>query len=235
MARLGEPRYQARLGEPCYQAAGYQAVLAAGDEDEIGVVRAQLEEAIRSFRNKSEVLTKEEFLSLSRRNRARAFTVARQTERQILEDLRGAVQRSLEQGKSYREWLDETDAIVKERGWEGLEPWHSRVVYQQNVDMAATVGRFDQSRAAGVQYWRYLPSESDNPRAEHQQYYGRVYRMGDGPMPPLDFGCRCGWEPVFEEELEEEGIAVEDEPPGVPGDQEFQFAPADYWKGTGDK
>lgn len=44
---------------------------------------------------------------------------------------------------------------------------------------------------------RWLPSDADEPRPEHQLNYGKEYIIGegiDGVEPGDEFGCRCGVE-----------------------------------------
>lgn len=44
---------------------------------------------------------------------------------------------------------------------------------------------------------RWLPSDADEPRPEHQANYGKVYIIGegiDGVEPGDEYGCRCGME-----------------------------------------
>lgn len=54
----------------------------------------------------------------------------------------------------------------------------------------------------GGQLARWLPSDADEPRPEHQANYGKTYVIGEGigGVEPGDkFGCRCGVEILTEE------------------------------------
>ncbi len=49
---------------------------------------------------------------------------------------------------------------------------------------------------------RWLPSDSEEPRPEHQKNYGKVYVIGegiDGVEPGDEFGCKCGVEILTKE------------------------------------
>lgn len=49
---------------------------------------------------------------------------------------------------------------------------------------------------------RWLPSDSSEPRPEHQAYYGQTYVIGegiDGVEPGDEPGCRCGVEIITDE------------------------------------
>lgn len=49
---------------------------------------------------------------------------------------------------------------------------------------------------------RWLPSDADEPRPEHQAHYGKVYIIGegiDGVEPGDEYGCKCGVEILTDE------------------------------------
>lgn len=49
---------------------------------------------------------------------------------------------------------------------------------------------------------RWLPSDADEPRPEHQANYGKVYIIGegiDGIEPGDEYGCKCGVEILTDE------------------------------------
>lgn len=192
------------------------------------LVRQVFDEAIRAFAGRADVVRKDEFDRLDERSRARAWTVARVADLDVLNDLHAAAREFSGTGASFRDFIDSLQETMQRRGWEGLEPWHARIVFDQNVGMAYTAGRYQQARNSGVNFWRYLPSDAQEPRPEHERFYNQVYPMGDGPMPPLDFGCACSWEAVFDEEL---GSTTEVGNPADldPDDQEFAFSPASFF------
>ena len=56
-------------------------------------------------------------------------------------------------------------------------------------------------RYAGQQA-RWLPSDADEPRPEHQANYGKIYIIGegiDGVEPGDEIGCKCGVEILVNE------------------------------------
>lgn len=44
---------------------------------------------------------------------------------------------------------------------------------------------------AGEKY-EWMPSDSEEPRPEHQLNYGMVFTVGEGEMPGDEPGCKCG-------------------------------------------
>jgi hypothetical protein len=56
----------------------------------------------------------------------------------------------------------------------------------------------------GGQKARWLPSDAEEPRPEHQLNYGKTYVIGegiDGVEPGDEYGCKCGVEILNEDEL----------------------------------
>lgn len=54
----------------------------------------------------------------------------------------------------------------------------------------------------GGQRARWLPSDAEEPRPEHQKNYGKVYIIGegiDGVEPGDEWGCKCGVEILTDE------------------------------------
>lgn len=57
-------------------------------------------------------------------------------------------------------------------------------------------------RNYGGQKARWLPSDADDPRPEHQLNYGKTYTIGEGingVEPGDEYGCKCGVEILTDE------------------------------------
>lgn len=175
-------------------------------------------------------IRKDKFLELDAAARSRAFTMAWVNDLHFLESIHDELSLAIAEGKTFAQF----ERAIREnqlRGWTGTAPWHHRLVYETNLNMAYAAGRVQQAVESGMRAWRYLPSNSDVPRPEHEEYYNRIYRFAPGsPVPPIDFNCNCGWELVFPEELEALGIDPAELPvfdPPVPRSG-FVWSPADY-------
>lgn len=182
----------------------------------------EFDAAIRAIVQREEVLPADVFNELDAAAKARAFTMARIADIDVIADLQKYVESIVTTGGGMRDFIDGLDATMQARGWAGPEPWHARLVFETNVGQAYSAGRYDQAKRSGATHWRYLASDAAEPREDHKAFYGKVYPMGSGPMPPLDFGCQCFWEPVFEDELD--GVEVADPLKG-----DF-FRPADFFQ-----
>jgi len=183
-----------------------------------------LDGAIRAFAQREDILPAEVFKTLDDAAKARAFTVSRIADLDVLNDLHKYIEATLASGGSMRDFIDGINQTMEARGWEGPSAWHGKLVFETNVGQAVSAGRFDQAQRSGANHWRYLASDAAVPREEHKAYYDKVYPMGAGPMPPLDFGCQCFWEPVFDDELD--GVDVQEPLPSGAG----IFKPADFFQ-----
>jgi len=192
-----------------------------------GAAREPFLRAVRAFASRADVVTPERFAQLEGASKQRAWTMARITDADMLTDVHRALGKSIGGGETFRDFLDSLNDIKDGGIWKRTTINHARQVFDMNVGMAYTAGRYDQARQAGVEHWRYLPSTSAVPREEHKKFYGKVYRMGEGPMPPLDYGCNCGWEIVLKEELKDVRIAGDG--PKIPAGQQFRWRPKDFF------
>ena len=178
------------------------------------------DEAIRA-RGRSDVVTKPQFLQVQESAQA-GVRRWRVSDLDVLNDLHKAAENFSGTGASFRDFIDSAgpdDAGPRlGRDW---RPMARRLVLAERGH-GITAGRYKQAQDAGVGHWYFTwPAKRQLPRG------GLRYPLGDGPMPPLDFGCRYGWEPVFDE------LPAADE--RIPTQtlksiriQEFQFRPASF-------
>jgi len=156
-------------------------------------------------------IRKEDFLRLDAAARSRAFTMARVADRQVLEQIQDELAIAANNGETFADFKKRLAEVRERTGWTGTNDWHYRLVYDQNLSMAYTAGRYQQGAESGFSVVRILPTLSMEPRAEHAALAGKLFRVGPGSMlPPWDFNCACGWEWVFPEELEAMGKRPED-------------------------
>ena len=97
---------------------------------------------------------------------------------------------NLTKSKAYNEAYNEAvkeEALVKQR----IE---NAVVYDEVQEL--------KKEHAGANY-RWLPSDAQKARPQHQLLYGKIFKVGEGDsngnMPGEDYGCRCGLEFLDEE------------------------------------
>lgn len=138
----------------------------------------------------------------------RAFIVAGAAKADLLNDLRGAVDKAIAEGKSIQWFRQNFDDIVTKNGWQGwtgsdtLEgrDWRTRVIYSTNMRASYAAGRYaqltDPDLLKNRPFWKYIHSDLvAHPRPLHQSWNGMVLRYDDPfwqtHYPPNGFGCRC--------------------------------------------
>lgn len=138
----------------------------------------------------------------------RAFVVAGVAKADLLEDLRSAVTRAIEQSASLQEFRKEFNGIVKKHGWTGWtgegskagEAWRTRVIYTTNLSTSYAAGRWaqlnDPKLAAIRPYWKYIHADGvAHPRPLHVAWNGLVlhkdHEFWRTHFPPNGWGCHC--------------------------------------------
>ena len=161
---------------------------------------------------------------------ARAFTVAKATRAEILETLRQATTKAIEQGVPEREFIKNLEPKLREMGWWGKQvivdsqgnaemvqlgsPRRLRTILRTNKLTAYHAGRYAEQMANTDEqpYWQYVAVRDSRTRASHLALHGKIYRYDD-PIweafyPPNDWGCRCRVRALSEFRLKKQGLTV---------------------------
>lgn len=163
---------------------------------------------------------------------AQAFTVAKVTRLDILQDIRDAVDKALAQGLTQAWFAKELTPLLKAKGWWGRQdqvnpatgevqtvqlgsPWRLKTIYRTNLQTAYMAGRF----AAQLEnvddrpYWKYVAVLDGRTRPSHRAMHGKVLRYDDpfwaSFYPPNGWGCRCRVVALAQRDLDAEGVRVE--------------------------
>ncbi len=165
-----------------------------------------------------------------------SFTVAKAMDLDILQDIRGEVDRSIAEGITFEEFYDNLEPRLKARGWWGRQrmvdpltgkvrtvelgsPRRLRIIFDTNLRMSYSRGRWDRIQRVAQRrpYLRYVAVQDARTRPEHMAWHGTILRW-DHPFwqthyPPNGWRCRCTVEQLSEFDLEEDGFRVSDGPP----------------------
>lgn len=143
-----------------------------------------------------------------------AFTVAKSTGYNIIEDIRAALRDPIINRGSFEEFQRQLVPILQRKGWwgrkEGIDPLTGevsmvelgsprrlRTIYWANVATAEAVGEWHQIQATKdyLPYLTYLISLSENKRREHLQFVGVTLPVDDPwwriYFPPNGWMCKC--------------------------------------------
>lgn len=163
---------------------------------------------------------------------AKAFTVAKMTELDLLKDTKKLLEKTLEEGKSYSEFKREATNLFEQKGWTGFKkitdpktgeektvelgtPRRIKKIYYTNMQSAYAVGRYKEmlEEADVAPYWQYMAIMDERTRPEHQAMHQKIYKADD-PFwsvfyPPNGWGCRCFVRNLTKGDFERSGLKLE--------------------------
>lgn len=161
---------------------------------------------------------------------ARAFTVAKVMRADILEDIRGELQRGFEQGMTEAEFIRNLKPRLIAKGWwgqvineetgeigQGGSPRRLKTIFRTNLQTGYMAGRYRAmmentgSQPGARNWWMYVAVMDGRTRPTHAALNNRVFRFDD-PLwrhyyPPNGFNCRCRIRALTDGDLAREGIA----------------------------
>lgn len=162
---------------------------------------------------------------------AKAFTVAKMTELDLLKDTKNLLEKSLKEGQSYNRFKKEAESLFAKKGWTGKRvdvdskgnakivelgtPRRIKKIYNCNMNSAYAVGRYKElcEEADVAPYWQYMCITDEKTRPEHLAMHGKVFRADDDFwthfFPPNGWNCRCFVKNLTKGMLERKGLTVE--------------------------
>ena len=165
-------------------------------------------------------------------SQAQAFTVAKVTRLDILQDIREAVETALKEGKTLAWFTKELTPVLQAKGWWGKHevtdeatgeisqvqlgsPYRLKTIYRTNIQTAYMAGRFQEqlANADDRPFWQYVAILDGRTRPSHRAMNGKVFRYDD-PIwqyfyPPNGWGCRCRVKALSGSNLERRGLLAE--------------------------
>lgn len=158
---------------------------------------------------------------------ARAFTVARVTQMDILQDIRTAVLASQRSGLTERDFVKLLKPRLQAKGWWGEKvdpqtgeiyqagsPRRLKTIFRVNNQTAFMTGRYKQMKAVSdtFEYWEYIAVRDSRTRPEHAALHGKVFRQDDpiwdAIFPPNGWNCRCRVRGLTRRQMEREGLTL---------------------------
>jgi hypothetical protein len=166
-------------------------------------------EAMRFFAGKVNVGT-QRWDDVWKAGHTRAFMVAGVQADDVLQGVRGALDKAIRDGTTLAEFRRDLGPLMQRLGWEakgkGYAAWRTRLVYETNLRSSYAAGQYEQQTdpdvLALVPIWRYRHSGALDPRPEHVRWDGLTLRHDDAwwtsHYPPNGWGCGCWVEPLTE-------------------------------------
>jgi SPP1 gp7 family putative phage head morphogenesis protein len=162
---------------------------------------------------------------------ARAFTVAKAMRLDLLQDIRGELERALMKGTTFEEFKRNLTPILQQKGWWGRQvvdgesvqlgsPRRLATIFNVNVQTAYSVGHYRHMTDPDVldarPYWRYVAVNDSRTRPAHRRWHNTVLRHDhpwwDTHYPPCGWSCRCRAVSMSEREMKRGGYKVTQNP-----------------------
>ena len=171
-----------------------------------------------AFLKKKRVLKKEEYVSLSDRAKAKAFTVAGYTAAEVLQEFLDKLTTAVEEGRTLADWKAQMNEWLGAHGYDGMDPGKAELVFRTNVQTAYNAGHYRSMMQAKKlrPYWMYVTAGDGRVRDTHAALHGAVYRADD-PFwkvwyPPNGYKCRCHVRSYSERQMREQNLTVQTRP-----------------------
>lgn len=202
------------------------------------------EEAIAYFKSKGFAFTWD-WHEMWQEAHARAFTVAKAMRMDVLQDIRDAVQKALDEGTTFAQFKKELTPLLQAKGWWGKKlvgdteggkevqlgsPRRLKTIYQVNLQTAYMAGRYKEQmeNMDDRPYWQYVAVLDAVTRPGHRRLHGKVFRADDpfwgSFYPPNGWNCRCRVRALSAEEVGARGLDIS-EGKGQLQDEEVLVSP----------
>lgn len=192
-------------------------------------------EQLEYFRQKGYAISPNSWKDLWKTAHARAFTVARVTQADVLVDIRKAADKAMAEGLSLEQFKKNLIPTLTEKGWfapkgekavvtlpdgtkqKRLTGWRIETIYRQNISTAYQTGRFKQmlETADRRPFWQYMTVSDPRVREAHRPLHAVVYAAVNAFWaafyPPNGFNCRCYVKSLSESQVENRGLQVDSE------------------------
>lgn len=163
---------------------------------------------------------------------AQAFTVAKLTRLDVLEDVRRTLETALAEGKTGQWFEKELTPVLQAKGWWGKNesvdphtgkvievqqgsPWRLETIYRTNMSTLYSAGRWAEQMENVAQrpYFMYVAIRDNHTRQSHLALHGQVF-AADDPFwkafyPPNGWRCRCSVIALTAADVRERGLKIE--------------------------
>ena len=163
---------------------------------------------------------------------ARAFTVAKAVQTDVLASIRDDLHRSLLDGRTRREFVRQLEPRLQALGWWGRKvivdpdgnaelvrlgsPHRLRTIFDSNMRSTFGAARQQQQveNTGSRPFWMYDARNDGRVRPSHAAMDGQVFR-NDDPIwkthyPPNGWNCRCRVRVLTDDQVKQRGLRVRD-------------------------
>jgi SPP1 gp7 family putative phage head morphogenesis protein len=126
----------------------------------------------------------------------------------LLNEIQIELERALRDGTDYKEFAKNVRQSIEALGIEGQDPIRLNTVFRTNLFSSYTIGQLEQVQQVKDRFpmWRYMAILDSRTRPTHRALNGKIFPQGEGPIPPIDYNCRCSMQMLHEFEIQRENL-----------------------------
>lgn len=156
----------------------------------------------------------------------KAFTIAKITKIDLLNDIKDSLENSFKSGVKFKEWKENLKPNLEKHGWIGktivtnpqngeskeiyVSSRRLRNIYNTNIRASYAKTRYENQMNSLGQYFRYVSVLDSKTRHAHKKLHGTILPKTDPfwykNYPPNDWGCRCKVQVLSDEEMKTKGL-----------------------------
>lgn len=138
--------------------------------------------------------------------REKSFWISGIEDQALLDAIQEKLAAALQQGAGYKDFVQGIQDTIDSLGYSGPTPFRLETIFRTNLYGAYSMGQLSQVEQVKDRFpmWRYHAIKDSRTRPMHRELDGMVFKLGEGPFPPIDFNCRCTGQ--FIHDLEAAGI-----------------------------
>ena len=178
------------------------------------------------LKNKQLTLTYNHY-ELLKQAHDKAFTVAKVTRMDLLNDIHKSLVDALQTGKNFEAWKKVIMPTLEKKGWWGTQEITNpktgeikkviigsrrlKTIYDTNMRVAYQKQRYEEMMKLPLStYWMYRSALLENTRASHRKLHGSVFHRDHEfwkeNYPPNDWNCKCSVTAHSKKDIEKRGI-----------------------------
>lgn len=199
-----------------------------------GVIGLPPEGTARAFDARGDLRLTTRWSEMWHEDHARAFTVAKVADLDLLETIRTSLADAAHNGATFEQWQKNLVPMLQRAGWWGrvqdreltgtddpvhVGPRRLRTIYSTNMRVSRAAGQWARIQAAkaAAPYLRYVAVMDRRTRPLHRAWHGTIlpvdHEWWQTHFPPNGWNCRCTVMQLSEADLRRFGFSVSKAPP----------------------
>jgi SPP1 gp7 family putative phage head morphogenesis protein len=125
--------------------------------------------------------------------REKALTIAGVEQAEVIQAVKDKLEEAIKNGTSLDNFKSQINSIFDSFGITKLSSRHLDTIFRTNLYSAYAIGKLAQVDDMRDRFplWQYSAIHDSRTRLSHLELDGRIFRVGEGPIPPIDYNCRC--------------------------------------------